>query len=57
MIKRGIINFYVEDNFIVKKKYTSLINRKKTIENLINKYKKLYPRQYLFVVIVPDLDT
>lgn len=57
MIKRGVINFYVEDNFIVKKKYTSLINRKKTIENLINKYKKLYPRQYLFVVIVPDLDT
>ena len=57
MIKRGIINFYVEDNFIVKKKYTSLINRKKTIENMKNKYKKLYPRQCLFVVIIPDLDT
>lgn len=52
----GKVFFYVENKYISSKKYTSVRNRNKIIEDWLSKYKKLYPRQYLYVNIKPDIN-
>jgi hypothetical protein len=54
--KKGRVSLYIENRYISSKKYHSVNSRKKVIEDWLVKYKKLYPRQYIYINIKPEID-
>lgn len=56
MIRKGKVSLYIETRYISSKKYHSANSRKKITEDWLVKYKKMYPRQYFYIIVKPEID-